>query len=222
MPRQVNHEERRREIIEALWSHASREGLAAVSFRNVAAEADVSVRRVQYYFGDKAGLLEAALQKLGERAFVRGLEAIADAGPEATVRQVLTSLFRAGLPLDRESREIGLLFYSFHVAAITDTNLGSVEAREVKRWTVPFASTLIGQAQDQGGTRPGVEPDDDALILMSAFDGLSLDLLAGNRTTEEAFRAVDHQLDRIFNEKPVTAVLPDPSTLGSDKTDPAR
>ncbi|MGI9598768.1 MAG: TetR/AcrR family transcriptional regulator [Acidimicrobiales bacterium] len=218
MPRQVDHDERRREIIKALWSLAGREGLSAVTFRNVAAEANVSVRRIQYYFGDKAGLLKAALQQLGERGFARGLEAIADAGPEATVRQVLASLFRTGLPLDEQSRQIGLLFYSFHVAAITDADLGTVEAREVKRWTVPFAAALIGQAQDEGGTRPGVEPGSEALILMSAFDGLSLDLLAGNRTDEEALSAIDYHLDRIFNGKPVAAVMPDPASLGPHGT----
>ena len=222
MPRQVDHDERRQEIIDALWALANRDGLQAVTFRNVAAEAGVSVRRIQYYFGDKAGLLKAALQKLGERSFARGLNAIADLGPQASVREVLTVLFRAGLPIEDESRQIGLLFYSFHVAAITDADLGSVEAREIKRWTVPFASALIAQAQDQEGTHLGVDPDHEALMLMSAFDGLSLDLLAGNRTEEEALAAVAYHLDRIFNDRTVAAVLPDPSTLGSRQTHPAR
>ena len=217
MPREVDHDARRQEIVDALWTLASRDGLQATSFRNVAAEADVSVRRIQYYFGNKAGLLRAALQKLGERSFARGLDAIADAGPEASVRQVFTALFQNGLPLENESRQIGLLFYSFHVAAITDTELGSVEAREVKRWTVRFASNLITQAREHGGTHPGVDPDHEALMLMSAFDGLSLDLLAGNRTEDEALAAVAYRLDRIFNENPVTAVLPDPSALADGR-----
>ncbi len=222
MPRQVDHDERRQEIIDALWALASRDGLQAATFRNVAAEADVSVRRIQYYFGDKAGLLKAALQKLGERSFARGLDAITELGPRASVREVLTALFRAGLPIEDESRQIGLLFYSFHIAAITDADLGSVEAREVKRWTVPFASALIRQAQDQDGTHLGVDPDHEALLLMSAFDGLSLDLLAGNRREDEALAAVAYHLGRIFNDKPVAAVLPDPSTLGPGQTHRAR
>ncbi|MCP4968827.1 MAG: hypothetical protein GY926_26815 [bacterium] len=98
---------------------------------------------------------------------------MAEAGPQASVRQVLTALFRAGLPIEEESRQIGLLFCSFHVAAITDADLDSVEARQVKQWTVPFAAALIRQAQERGGTRPAVDPDNEAIILMSTFDGLS-------------------------------------------------
>lgn len=218
MPRQVDHQERRREIIEALWALAGREGLGAATFRNVAAEAGVSVRRIQYYFGDKAGLLRASLQQLGELSFARGLAAIAEAGPDPSIRDVVAALLRVGLPIGDENRRLGLLFYSFHVAAITDPDLGSVEAREIKRWTVPFASALIRQAQERGGTHTGVDPDHEALILMSAFDGIALDLLAGNRAEHEAVAALDYHLDRIFTDEPIAAVLPDPSTLGSDQT----
>lgn len=214
MPRQVDHNQRRDEIIEALWALTAREGLGAVSFRKVASEADVSVRRIQYYFGDKAGLLRAALQKLGEQGFVRGLDAIGQSAATPSVEQLLRSIVRTGLPLDDESRRISLLFFSFHVAAITDPNLATVEAKEMKKWTVPFVAGLIAQAREQGGTRPDIEPEQEALMLMSAFDGLSLDLLAGNRTAAEALGAIDYQLGRIFNGEPTTAVLPDPSMLG--------
>ena len=224
MPRQVDHDERRQEIIDALWVLAGRDGLQAVTFRNLAAEAGVSVKRIQYYFGDKAGLLKTALQKLGERSFARGLTAIADLGPSASVRQVLTALVWAGLPIGDDSRQLALLFYSFHVAAITNADLRTVEAMEIKRWTVPFVSSLIRQAQHRDGTHPGVDPDLEAVLLMSAFDGLSLDLLAGNRTEDEALAAVAHHLDRIFNETPVVAMLPDPATLdpGSGQLGPYR
>ncbi|MCP4968828.1 MAG: hypothetical protein GY926_26820 [bacterium] len=50
----------------------------------------------------------------------------------------------------------------------------------------------------------------------------SLDLLAGNRTEDEALTALDYRLDRILAEKPDAAVLPDPSTLGTDEAHPAR
>ena len=71
MPKRVDHDERRRQIVRALWRIAERGGLGAVSFREVAAEAGVSVRLVQYYFGTKADLLREAnrqaLQTMGAR-----------------------------------------------------------------------------------------------------------------------------------------------------------
>ncbi|MEM7339149.1 MAG: TetR family transcriptional regulator C-terminal domain-containing protein [Actinomycetota bacterium] len=213
MPRQVDHGARRREIIDALGRLATREGLSAVTFRTLAAEADVSVRRIQYYFGDKAALLSAALQAVGEEGFARSLTALAAAGPDVSVRDLLSILVRVGLPLDDESRRIALLFHSFHVAAITDEALATTEAREVKQWTVPFVSILIGQARDGGGTRDGIDPDHEAVMLMAAFDGLTLDLLAGTRTAQDALAAIDYQLDRIFTDTSVVAVLPDPAQL---------
>lgn len=216
MPRQVDHDQRRREIIEALWSLTISEGLTAVSFRKVAAEAGVSVRRIQYYFGDKATLLRQALQLVGEQVVADGLAAVGEVGPDPTIHQLLRAIIGSALPTDDRSRSLSLLFFSFHVAAITDPNLASAEAGGTKNWTVPFAAKLIAQAREQGGTRPGIEPDQEALMLMSAFHGLSLDVVAGNRTGEEAMAAIDYRLDRIFNRRRTRPQLPDMSDSSPD------
>ncbi len=179
-----------------------------MSFRKVAAEANVSVRRIQYYFGDKATLLHVALQMLGERVVAAGLEAVTQVGREPTTQQLLRAIITAALPTDDVTRSTSLLFFSFHVAAITDPALASAEARTAKDWTVPFAAELIRQAQEQGGTHEGIEPHQEALLLMSAFSGLSLDVLAGNRTTDETLTAIDCRLSRIFNGKPTKPSIP--------------
>ncbi|CAM5734746.1 TetR family transcriptional regulator OS=Streptomyces alboniger OX=132473 GN=CP975_10770 PE=4 SV=1 [Streptomyces alboniger] len=67
MPRHVDHAERRTEIAEALVRVAGRRGLHAVGMRDVAAEAGVSLRLVQYYFETKEKLLLYGLQRLAER-----------------------------------------------------------------------------------------------------------------------------------------------------------
>ena len=208
MPKQVNHDQRRSDIIEALFDLVSREGLRAATFRNVAAEASVSVRRIQYYFDNKAGLMAAAVQALGERSFNRGLRAIDELGPEPTIRQVLTALTRSALPREEESRKTAVLFFSFFTAAIADAEIDSEEARRVKQWTVPFVAHLFSQAQAEGGMREQLNPHMEAIILMSVFDGLVLDALAGNLTVEDALGAFDYHLDRILTGKEVTARMP--------------
>ncbi|MFB8061103.1 TetR family transcriptional regulator, partial [Kitasatospora purpeofusca] len=50
MTARVDHEERRRQIAEALLRIADTQGLQSASMRAVAAEAGVSLRLVQYYF----------------------------------------------------------------------------------------------------------------------------------------------------------------------------
>ncbi len=198
MPKQVDHEERRRHIIEALWQLAAREGLGTVSFRKVAAEADVSVRRIQYYFGTKAELLADALQALGEQVFSRGLQAIEKVGPDPSPRALLRATSEATLPTDAESSRDSLLFISFHVAGVTDPGLASDDAKAMLGWTVPFAVDVIERAKANGQTHPGVDPQQAARILMSAFYGLSLAVLAGTQSANEALDGIDYELDRIF------------------------
>lgn len=198
MPRLVDHDERRRHIIEALWRLAASDGLTAVSFRRVAAEAEVSVRQIQYYFGTKAALLGNALQMLGEAVFADGVQAMEQAGPDASPRLLLRGAIEAAFPSDPQRRQRSLLFFSFYVAALTDPELASGEAQAILGWTVPFAADLIRVATDQGQTRPGIAADHEARILMSAFYGLSLAVLAGTQTEREALAAIDYQLDHIF------------------------
>ena len=201
MPKQVDHAERRREIIEALWRVTTRDGLAAVSFRDVAAEVGVSVRQIQYYFGTKAKLLHEAIQMLGERVVGRSLEHIAAAGPEPTQRALLRAAINGSLPTDDESRTHTLLFFSFYVAAMTDPTLSSAESLSSPRWTVPFAAELIRKARQEGETRADIDPDREALVLMSAFSGLSLSTLAGLQTPDEAMTIIDYYLEQLFRPK---------------------
>ena len=57
MPRQVDHQQRRTEIAYAVWAVIAEDGLDAVSLRRVAAEAGISLGRVQHYFDSKEELL---------------------------------------------------------------------------------------------------------------------------------------------------------------------
>ena len=75
MPKRVDHEERRRQIADALLRTAATRGLHAAGMREVAAEAGVSLRLVQYYFGTKEELMLFAMQQLAalNRATARAL-----------------------------------------------------------------------------------------------------------------------------------------------------
>ena len=67
MPRHVDHDQRRAQLTAALLRIASTRGLQAVTMREVAAEAGVSLRVVQYYVTDKATLLTAGLAELARQ-----------------------------------------------------------------------------------------------------------------------------------------------------------
>src|SRR4051794_22927019 len=92
MPRRVDHDERRRHLTAALLRIASTRGLQAVSMREVAAEAGVSLRVVQYYFTDKKTLMLSGVTELAARLDRRVRERAAAIGtglPPRTVFDVV-------------------------------------------------------------------------------------------------------------------------------------
>lgn len=205
MPKKVDHEQRRQELTEAFWRVVARDGLGAASYRRVAAEADVSVKRVQYYFETKADLLAEALQRVGNRIVARGIKLMEEAGPEPTPRQLLHAAATGALPIDDESRMNSHLFYSFYVAAITDPELASAEAIQSQRWTISFVADLLHQAQDCGQASADLDADHEGLVFMMTVYGLCLSVLAGHVTPEIAVSTIDRELDRLFSENDLSS-----------------
>ena len=80
MPRLVDHEVRQREITDAVRRVIVDGGLAAVTFQSVAAEAGISVRLVQYYFGTKREFLLATHQAVRQDAGARLMQELSVLG----------------------------------------------------------------------------------------------------------------------------------------------
>ena len=142
MPRRVDHDERRRQITDACRRVVARDGLEAATFQAVAAEAGVSVRLVQYYFGHKHGLLVAT-----HRAVIEGSAARFGGGargargrrappPRAVLRAVLAAL----LPLDDERRADAVVLAAFHAAALTNEAVAPEELRGAPRALVDLVA----------------------------------------------------------------------------------
>jgi len=197
VPKRVDHDERRRQIVRALWRIAERGGLGAVSFREVATEAGVSVRLVQYYFGTKADLLREAnrqaLQTMGARIGQRVLAAM-DGDPSP--RQVVATIVHEFLPSDDESRRAMLLYYAFYTAQMTDRSLRG--AGEVPQGFIDLVSDQIRRAQLDGTVSPGVHPELEAAVLLAVVPGAASGVLTGYATLEDATLLVDYAVDRIF------------------------
>ncbi len=104
MPKWVDHGERRRHIAEAVWRIAASRGLEAVSLREVAAEAGVSMGRVQHYFKTKDRMILFACEYMVELAGRGARELIAASPDPDAPRSILRSVCLQTLPLDEEHR----------------------------------------------------------------------------------------------------------------------
>jgi AcrR family transcriptional regulator len=197
VPKRVDHEERRRQIVRALWRITERGGLGAVSFREVAAEAGVSVRLVQYYFGTKADLLREAnrqaLQTMGARIARRTLAAM-DGDPSP--RDVVATIAREFLPDDDESRRAMLLYYAFYTAQMTDPGLRG--AGGVPQGFIDLVADQIRRAQRAGTVAAGVHPELEAAVLLAVVPSAASGVLTGYGTLDEARALVDYAVDRMF------------------------
>lgn len=122
MPKVVDHEQRRREIVDALWRVIQRDGLAAASVRTVAAESGWSAGSLRHYFATQDELRMLAMTSLLERATER---------IEGTGRQVrdLDSLARwvcEALPVDPLRRAESEVWLAMAAAAATDPGMRDV------------------------------------------------------------------------------------------------
>jgi AcrR family transcriptional regulator len=202
VPKRVDHEERRRALTEALLRIASTRGLQAVSMREVAAEAGVSLRVVQYYFTDKRTLMASGLAELVARMDrrVRGRAAAIGTGlPPRTVFEVVLS---SVLPTDEGSRLDQLAWTAYYAAGLTDpegtAGLTADGLRGPNALETHLAGVLRG-AQQAGAVDPGRDPRAEVVALLAMANGLTSSVLGGQRTVDDAEAVLRYRLDRLFS-----------------------
>ena len=198
MPRRVDHEERRTDIAEALLRVAARRGLHAVGMRDVAAEAGVSLRLVQYYFETKEKLLLYGLRHLAGRFGERVTARIRAAGDDPGPRAMIEAMLGAALPTDDESRTFHLVYTSYAVLSVTDRALAAQPFVKDPDAAEHALVALLRQAEDSGLLRPGVDAEVEAVSLLALSAGLGSSVLVGQRAPEAAAGVLDHHLDRLF------------------------
>jgi AcrR family transcriptional regulator len=203
VPKRVDHEERRRQISDALLRTAATRGLHAVGMREVAAEAGVSLRLVQYYFGTKEELLLAATQRLavrfGERVLARARLEKADASAaQASPRDIIAAILAEGLPADEERRTFTIVYTAYFALSLTDPALALAPLVKNSGTVIDLMAAQLRAAQAVGDMPAHLDPDLEALSLMTMSAGLGTSVIGGHSSVEQAQAVIDYQLDRLF------------------------
>jgi AcrR family transcriptional regulator len=201
VPKRVDHEERRRRIADALVRAAAVRGLHATGMREVAAEAGVSLRLVQYYFGTKEELLLAAMQRLAaqlsERVMARVKEARPLDGP-ASPRDVIAAILAEGLPADDDRRVFHVVYLAYLALSLTDPALAISPLVRNSSVVTDVVAAQLRAAQSVRDAPADLDPDLEALGLMSMSAGPATSVLAGHSTPDQAQAVIDYQLRRLF------------------------
>lgn len=203
MPKRVDHQERRQQIADAVCRLLGREGLDAVSLRQVAAEAGVSMGRVQHYFATKDEMLLFAFRTVGERVRHRIGVAAAAVGQPPAPRSLLRAMLREMLPLDAQSRFEAPVWVAVLGKAVVAPEVAASLRDDARRFTGFLAEQIAAARGDEDGD-DGDAARRDAEALLALVDGLMVHLLVGQLDEASATAVLDHQLDRIL---PASAAL---------------
>ena len=156
MPKIVDWDARRDEILAATWRVIARDGIARATIRAIAREADCSRGILAHYFDDKADILGSALL-LSHRRVVARMEARA-AG--LTGLAALRVIMLEALPLDSERDLEAQIEISFWGRALGNPALRRLQHTEFDRFTERLRGHLVeaekdGELRDGRGRRAG-------------------------------------------------------------------
>ncbi|MEV6985150.1 TetR/AcrR family transcriptional regulator [Sphaerisporangium sp. NPDC051017] len=214
MPKIVDHEGRREEVVDAARRVILREGIEAATTRAIAKEAGYSNGVLTHYFADKDDILLSAL-RASHRHIVRRLK---DKLAGRTGLSALRELLLDNLPLDEErARETALEvgFWGRSLAGGTLLEVQREEAAELRH----LVRALLDAAAAAGEIAVGEDLDDVAERLLALVDGLSAHrLLYPDRVSPETLRRLmTAELDRL-----ATPVPPEAGTATGTETETER
>src|SRR4051794_31382917 len=224
VPKRVDHDERRRELTDALLRIAGSRGLRAMTMREVAAEAGVSLRVVQYYFTDKRTLMLSGLAELAARLDRRGGGGGGGGRPRPPAppppgggggpgpppgrrrppprrrgggRTVLEVVLTSILPLDDAGRADQLAWTAYYADGLTDADpVNGVQYPDaLENWL----TGVVARAQEAGEIAADRDPRTEVVALLAMTNGLVSSVLGTQRSAEEAAAVVRYRLDRLFS-----------------------
>lgn len=165
--------------------------------REVAAEAGVSLRLVQYYFHTKDELLAGALKYLGDQLSERVIRHITALGTPPTPRGYLYGTLTAILPTDEEGRRLTRTYAAYYTLVLDRPDLGASGATYpdlVER----FLTTHLRAAQEAGDVDPSLDAPTVVAGLLALTNGLGSSVLGGQRDGSAALDILTYHLDRLF------------------------
>ncbi|MFF5988879.1 TetR/AcrR family transcriptional regulator [Prauserella flavalba] len=197
MPRKVDVEAQRAEIAAAVLRLAARSGLEAVSLREVAAEAGVSMGRVQHYFRTKEEMLLHGVRLAMRRMDTRIAERLRRLPEEGDEEQVLRAAIDEVLGDHPETRQVIRASVAYYARAQENTEVFEVLFGD-DALLRELACRVVRTAQAQGRAPAGLDPWQEAHIIWALADSLSLKVAFGQTSSEQAMATMRYHLDRVL------------------------
>ena len=194
MPKEVDHDQRREELLEAVWRVIARDGMEGTTIRAIAKETGWSTGVLAHYFGDKDDIISSALRLAYERIAARW-----DAKLEGlTGIRALHELVLDNLPLDEE-RELETRLLMNYWSRVIRGQDGTPPPSRRGPLLIDLLAQLAADGQEAGEVRSDEAPEDIAERLLGLIDGFSLHaLLNPERLTQgRQIALIQQEFDRL-------------------------
>jgi AcrR family transcriptional regulator len=156
VPKIVDHDERRLELVDATWRIIARNGLEGATMREIAMEAGFANGALKPYFPTKDTLLEFAFSHV----FNRTNQRIAQVTAGQTGLAALRAFCLEVLPLDEERINEARIVIPFWQKAVNDPQKAAIHQQSMHEWLTAIRRYLK-EARDAGDVSTAV--DDNAL-----------------------------------------------------------
>jgi DNA-binding transcriptional regulator YbjK len=200
----ATHDERRWEILDAVFTVVDTEGAQQVTIRRVAAVAGVSVGRVQHYFPTKDALLTGAFTAVNELGTERVRQRIPEngvegEGPASILDAVLTEL----IPETADDCRLVRVAQTFETYACTRSELKDRVVRGYDE-LVSLLAQLIGGclATDSGKQEDAARFRSRAYELLGLATGLAALVVVDALAPRAARDILTHRLTELLDASP--------------------
>jgi AcrR family transcriptional regulator len=202
MPKVVDHEARRAELLSATCRVIARDGIEGATVRRISREAGYSTGVLTHYFQNKEDVLRTALQAAHSETRTRMEAQAAGARGLAALRNGAL----AELPLDAERRRDCEVRLGFWARATADESFGAEQRARYFQLRRTFAG-LIEEASDCGELRPDLDFETEAERLIAVCEGIGIQALFDSYrwTAERQTAAIDQHLASLAARQPKPA-----------------
>lgn len=145
MPKAIDHDQRRRDIIDVTWNLIVKGGLEAATMRGIASEAGFANGALKHYFPGKDDIITGAYRRSVERVTSR----IAEAAQGLDGIEALRAIARATTPLDDESRDSARVLLAFWERGLSSDDIRLAYGDLLRSWHDDTLS-LIAACRAQG------------------------------------------------------------------------
>jgi AcrR family transcriptional regulator len=194
VPKLVDRDAKRREILEVTWRLMAERGADAATMREIARAAGYANGALAYYFANKDALIEAAFVYVFDRTNERIQAAVEGRRGLAALRAFLVEV----LPTTELTLLEARIVLPFWSRTVTDERLARISDEAMQTWRRDLC-TLLAQGREDGDVTVATRDDVLAEQLLAMAMGLQVIALLPTTPTPAAtqLRMLDDHLARL-------------------------